>query len=133
MVVGTLGNDLRVEFKAVGDTVNLASRMESLAEPGTTYVTEDTFKLTEGFFRFEALGEKKIKGKEKPIRVYQVIAPSTRRTRFDVSTERGLTPFVGRQRELELLIDGYERSKEGRGQAISIICRGRDREVEASV
>jgi class 3 adenylate cyclase/tetratricopeptide (TPR) repeat protein len=121
VVVGTLGNDLRVEFKAVGDTVNLASRMESLAEPDTTYVSEDTFKLTEGYFRFEALGEKEIKGKEKSLRVYQVIAPSTRRTRFDVSAERGLTPFVGRQRELELLLDGYERSKEGRGQAISII------------
>jgi class 3 adenylate cyclase/tetratricopeptide (TPR) repeat protein len=121
VVVGTLGNDLRVEFKAVGDTVNLAARMEQLAEPGTTYVTGDTFTLTEGYFRFEALGDKEIKGKEKPIRAYQVIAPSTRRTRFDVSAERGLTPFVGRQRELELLLDGYERSKEGRGQAISII------------
>ncbi len=121
VVVGTLGNDLRVEFKAVGDTVNLASRMESLAEPGTTYVSEDTFKLTEGLFRFEALGEKEIKGKEKPVKIYQVIAPSTRRTRFDVSAERGLTPFVGRQRELELLLDGFERAKEGRGQAFSII------------
>jgi len=121
VVVGTLGNDLRVEFKAVGDTVNLASRMESLAEPGTTYVSDDTFKLTEGLFRFEALGEKDIKGKEKPLKVYQVIAPSSRRTRFDVSAERGLTPFVGRERELELLLDGFERSKEGRGQAISII------------
>ena len=92
-----------------------------MAEPGTTYVSDDTFKLTEGFFRFEALGEKEIKGKEKPLRVYQVIAPSTRRTRFDVSAERGLTPLVGRERELELLLDGFERSKEGRGQAISII------------
>jgi len=55
VVVGTLGNNLRVEFKAVGDTVNLASRMEGLAEPGTTYVTEETFRLTEGFFRFEVL------------------------------------------------------------------------------
>ncbi len=121
VIVGTLGNDLRVEFKAVGDTVNLASRMESLAEAGTTFVTEDTFKLTEGLFRFEALGEKQIKGKEGPVKVYRVIAPSTRRTRFDVSAERGLTPFVGRQRELELLLDGFERVKAGKGQAFSII------------
>jgi class 3 adenylate cyclase/tetratricopeptide (TPR) repeat protein len=121
VVVGTLGNDLRVEFKAVGDTVNLASRMEGLAEPGTTFVTEETFRLTEGLFRFEALGPKQIKGKEEPINVYRVIAPSTRRTRFDVSAERGLTPFVGRERELELLIDGFERCKEGRGQALSIV------------
>ena len=121
VVVGTLGNDLRVEFKAVGDTVNLASRMEGMAEPGTTYVTEDTFKLTEGFFRFEALGEKAIKGNEGQVKVYQVIAPSSRRTRFDVSAERGLTPFVGRERELELILDGLERVKEGRGQAFSIM------------
>src|SRR4030043_52428 len=121
VVVGTLGNDLRVEFKAVGDTVNLASRMEGLADPGTTFVTEDTFKLTEGFFRFEALGEKQIKGKEEPVKVYQVIAPSTRRTRFDVSAERGLTLFVGRERDLELLLDGFERAKLGKGQAFSIV------------
>jgi class 3 adenylate cyclase len=120
-VVGTLGNDLRVEFKAVGSTVNIAARMESLAEPGTTYISEDTFKLTEGLFRFESLGEKKIKGKDEPVHVYQVIAPSTSRTRFDVSAESGLTPFVGRERERELLLDGFERVKEGRGQAISII------------
>jgi len=121
VVVGTLGNNLRVEFKAVGDTVNLASRVEGLADPGATYVTEETFKLTEGLFRFEALGAKQIKGKEEPVKVYRAIAPSTRRTRFDVSTERGLTPFVGRERELELLIDGFQRAKEGRGQAFSIV------------
>jgi predicted ATPase len=121
VIVGTLGNDLRVEFKAVGDTVNLASRMEGLADSGTTYVTEDTFKLTEGFFRFEALGEKKVKGKVEPVRVYQVIAPSTRRTKFDVSAERGLTPFIGRERELELLLDGFQRAKLSKGQAFSII------------
>ena len=121
VVVGTLGNDLRVEFKAVGNTVNLASRVEGLAEPGTTSITEATFKLTEGFFRFEALGEKEVKGKKEPVQIYRAIASSTSRTRFDVSTARGLTPFVGRDRELELLLDSFERVKAGRGQAVSVV------------
>jgi len=121
VVVGTLGNNLRVEFKAVGDTVNLASRMEGLARPGTTCITEETHRITEGLFRFEALGEKTVKGKKGPVKVYRVLAPSTSRTRFDVSTERGLTPFVGRDREIELLLDGFERAKGGRGQAFSIV------------
>ena len=101
--------------------MNLASRMESMAEPGATFITEDTFKLTEGFFRFESLGKKDVKGKKEPIEVYKVIAPSTRRTRFDVNAERGLTPFIGRDRELDLLLYAFERAKGGRGQAVSII------------
>ena len=121
VVVGTLGNDLRVEFKAVGDTVNLASRVEGLAEPGTTYVTQETFIHTEGLFRFEARGERDVKGKEKPVMIYRVISPSTRRTRFDVSAEQGLTHFVGRDRELALLLDGFEHAREYHGQAFSIM------------
>ncbi|MDY6789808.1 MAG: adenylate/guanylate cyclase domain-containing protein [Thermodesulfobacteriota bacterium] len=120
VVVGTLGNDLRVEFKAVGDTVNLASRMEGLAEPGTSYVTDETFKLTEGFFRFEGLGEKEVKGKTQPLKIYRVIAPSSRRTRFEVTAERGLTPLVARKPEIDIMLDGFEMSKKGRGRAFSI-------------
>ena len=121
VVVGTLGNDLRVEFKAVGDTVNLASRMESLAEPGTTYVSGDTFSITEGLFRFESLGERMVKGKGKPLQIYRVISPTSRRTRFEVNAERGLSPFVGRERELDLLLDRFEKARKGQGQAISIV------------
>ena len=78
--MGTVGNSLRVEFTAVGDTVNLASRMESLAEPGTTWVTENTHQSTAAFFEFEALGEQSIKGKVKPVSVYRVISPGDRTT-----------------------------------------------------
>jgi tetratricopeptide (TPR) repeat protein len=121
VVVGTVGNNLRVEFKALGDTVNLAARVQALAEPGTTLVTAETFKLTEGLFRFENLGEKQIRGRQAPVRVYQVLAPSSRRTRFDVSAERGLSPLTGRARELEILLDAFGRAKAGRGQAVSIV------------
>ncbi len=121
VVVGTLGNDLRVEFNAVGDTVNLASRMEGLAEPGTILVTEETYRLVEGLFSFECQGEKKIKGKEKPVKTYRVLTTQASRTRFEVSAEKGLTSFVGRERELDLLVDGLERAREGRGQIFSIV------------
>ncbi len=121
VVVGTLGNDLRVEFSAVGDTVNLASRMEGLADPGTILVSEETYRLTEGLFWFESLGEKRVKGKEKPVKAYRVIGPKASKTRFEVSAEKGLTSFVGRERELRLLLDGFERANEGRGQVFSIV------------
>jgi len=95
--------------------------MEGLAEPGTTYVTTETFKLTEGFFRFEGLGKKEIKGKAEPIEVYRVIATSSRRTRFDVNAEQGLTPFAGRKLELGILLDGLQRVKAGMGQVFSVV------------
>jgi class 3 adenylate cyclase/tetratricopeptide (TPR) repeat protein len=104
-----------------GDAINLASRLEGLAESGEILVGHETYRQAEGYFIFERLGPKKVKGKEKLVKAYRVIAPSTRRTRFDVSAERGLTHFVGRERELEFLLDGFERAKTGQGQAFSIM------------
>jgi len=121
VVVGSIGNDARVQFTAVGDAINVAARMEQLAEPGAIYVTEATFRLTQGLFRFEDLGEKQLKGKKYPQKVYRVIGPSGGTTRFDASIERGLSQFVGRQTELRLLADKFQLVKSGKGQIVSIV------------
>jgi len=122
VVVGTLGNDLRVEFKAVGDTVNLASRMEGLAEPGTTYVTEDTFNLTEGLFRFEALGGKEVKGKEKPVFVYKLLSAKEDVFRPRLGSERMIySEMVGRDKELDKLELQVIKAINGEGSIVNII------------
>jgi len=104
-----------------GDSVNLAARLAKLAQAGETLVVPDTYRHAEGYFIFEHLEPKRVKGKKEAVKAYQVIAPSTRRTRFEVSAERGLTPLVGRERELEQLQDGFQRCKAGRGEAFSIV------------
>jgi class 3 adenylate cyclase len=121
VVVGTLGNDLRVDFKAVGDTVNLAARLEQLAEPGSILISDSTFRLTEGFFRFEAMGEKVVRGIKAPVPVYGVLGTGRSRSRFEARAARGLTRFVGRERELEILWDCFERVRKEKGQALSIV------------
>jgi class 3 adenylate cyclase/tetratricopeptide (TPR) repeat protein len=103
-VVGALGNDLKVEFKAVGDTVNLASRMEEIAEPGTTYVTEEVFKLTRGIFQFDALGKVEIKGKDRPVAVYKVLSVKDDVYRPRLGSERVIySDMIGRDIELNTL------------------------------
>ena len=121
VVVGRIGDDLTMEYTAVGDTVNLASRMQTMAAPGTIQTTENTYRLTKGFFEFQPLGEVQVKGKEEPVKAYRVLGLGPASTRLNAAAMQGLTPFIGREREMELLIDAFERAKAGRGQAISMV------------
>ncbi|MDM7999520.1 MAG: adenylate/guanylate cyclase domain-containing protein [Dehalococcoidia bacterium] len=121
VIVGSVGYDLRMDYFALGDTTNLASRVQKIAEPGTILATEETQRLAGGYFEFKPLGEVHVKGREQSVKAYRLLGPGLASTRLDVSQMRGLTPFVGRQRELELLMDAFERAKAGRGQAISVI------------
>jgi len=122
VVVGTLGNDLRVEFKAVGNTVNLASRMEELAESGSTYVTEEIFRLTEGLFRFEAIGKKVVRGKQKAIPVYKVLSSKEDVHRPRLGSERMIySEMIGRDNELDRLELQVMKVINGAGSIVNII------------
>ena len=121
VIVGTVGNNLRMDYKAVGDTVNLAARMEQSAAPGTIQITEHTYKLVAGYVCCDDLGPLDIKGKADRVRAYRVTGERGTRARIDVERERGFTRFTGRERELELLHDALIRTRDGRGQAISIV------------
>ena len=121
VVVGTLGNSLHVEFKAVGDTVNLASRMEGMAEPGGTCVTEETFRLTEGLFHFEASGPKAVKGKEAPVPVYRLVSANTEVFRPRLGSERMIySEIVGRDKELDKLELQVMKAVSGEGSVVNI-------------
>ncbi len=119
VVVGRIGDDLRMDYTAVGDTTNLAARMQQIAQPGSVVATDATHKLISAFFETLDLGEVTVKG-HAPVRAWEVLRPRQRRSRFDVSVERGLTPMVGRVHEVATLIERFGEVKAGRGQVVSI-------------
>jgi class 3 adenylate cyclase len=109
VVVGAIGDDLRMYYTAVGDTTNLAARMESTAAPGTVLVSKNTFKLVRDFFEFEPLGKAAVKGKAEPQDVYRLIRPGPIATRVEASQAKGWTKFVGRQEEINTLAGAFDR------------------------
>ena len=121
VVVGSIGNDLRMDYTADGDTANLASRMESLAKPGTVLVSGNTYKLAENYFEFEPLGKVQIRGKETPQETYVLLKPSQIGTRISASAARGLTRFVGRKNSMAAIEKAYERTKTGSGQIVGVV------------
>ena len=121
LVVTDEVNPQRGTHGITGDPINLASRLVDLAQAGEILIGERTFKQAEGFFIYESLEPRRVKGKIGLINIYRVGGTSKRRTRFDVSSEGGLTPLVGRGRELSQLLEAFNRTREGEGQAFSIV------------
>ena len=121
VVVGAIGRDLRMDYTAVGDTTNLASRILNIAGSGQIALSANTHRLTDGYFDFDDLGEFQVKGKDEPIRVWTVSAEISGRTRLAVSRERGLTPLIGRDRELVRLATGYRQAANGYGAIVVVV------------
>ena len=120
VVFGAIGTDLEFTYQAVGDTTNTASRVQGLAEPGTVVVSDATHRLAEGYFVFQDLGERTVKNKAEPIHIFRAIRPTGLRTRVDVSAGHGLSPYVGRASELELLRERFDLAATGRGQVVFV-------------
>jgi len=118
VVVGEMGGGEKMEVLALGDTPNIAARLEGFAEPGTVVVSEATLRLMAGVFVTGDRGAPALKGIIEPIRVHKILQPSGVRSRLDRAT--GLTPFVGREQELGMLLDRFEQAQESQGQAVLI-------------
>ena len=121
VVVGRIGDDLRMDYTAQGETVNLAARLQSVAPAGGVVISEATARLVSGYFETAETGVHVLKGIDRPVRAFTVAEQRRRRARFEVAVDRGLTPLVGRGRELSRLLDVVERARAGRGQVVSVV------------
>src|SRR5262249_49023941 len=121
VVVRAIGNDLHMDYSAVGQTTHLAARMEQLATPGSVRLTAATLRLAEGLVQVNALGQFPVKGLTEPVEVFELVGTSTIRGRLQASVARGLTRFVGRQQELLALQQALERAGTGHGQVVALV------------
>jgi adenylate cyclase len=121
VVAGSVGEDLKVEYTAVGHTVGLAQRTESLAEPGTVYLTAATASLVEGYFELRDLGPIQAKGVLEAVAVFELMRRGALRTALEVAAARGFSRFVGRGREMTALEGAFAQASEGNGQVVGVV------------
>ena len=121
VVVRSIGSDLKMDYTAVGQTTHLAARMEQIAKPASTLITADTLRLAEDFVQVRSLGEVTVKGLDTPTQAHELIGSAPTRSRFQVSAARGLTRFVGRERELQQLAEALEHAAAGHGQTAALV------------
>jgi class 3 adenylate cyclase/tetratricopeptide (TPR) repeat protein len=121
VVVGKIGEDLRMDYTAQGHTVGLAARMEQIAQAGSVYLTEHTAKLVEGMFTLQDVGRMTVKGVKEPLGVYELRGVGRLRTKLEVSRARGFSRFVGRDGEMAVLQSALGKALEGQGQIVGIV------------
>jgi class 3 adenylate cyclase/tetratricopeptide (TPR) repeat protein len=121
VVVATVGSDIRVELKAIGDTVNMAARMQTMAEPGSVLLSAATWRLVADAVEGDDLGERAVKGKSTPQRVFRLLRVREDAGRFQRAKRRGLVPFVARHQELETLERGWRESQDGAGRIVHLV------------
>ncbi len=121
VVVGRIGDDLRMDYTAQGHSVGLAARMEQLAEPGRVLLTHHTARLVSGYFRLADLGTANVRGVLEPINVHELLGVGDLRTRLDLSRARGFSRFVGRGAELALLGRALDEVRAGEGRVVAVV------------
>ena len=118
VIVGEVGGGSHQEQLALGETPNLAARLQGLAAPDTVVVSAATFRLVRGYFTAQELGAHNLKGITAPVQVYRMLGESAAQSRLDIAGPSGLTPLVGRESEVMLLLERWAHSQDGRGQVV---------------
>jgi len=121
VIVGKIGDDLRMDYTAQGHTVGLAQRMEQLAKPGTTFLTDTAAQIVDGFFKLDDKGEFNVKGVAEPMHVFSLEGTGHLRTRLELSEARGFSTFVGRSDEMRTLEVALKNAIDGRGQVAGVV------------
>jgi class 3 adenylate cyclase/tetratricopeptide (TPR) repeat protein len=121
VVVRAIGNDLHMDYSAIGQTTHLAARMEQMAMPGSILMTSAVLGLTQGYVHVRGLGPVPVKGLTAPVEVYELVGASGVQRRLQAAAQRGLTRFVGRDTELVALGQALERAEAGHGQVVAVV------------